>query len=397
MSKNAFTLLELLVVIAIIGILIALLLPAVQAARESARRFQCTNNLMQLGVAVKHYESNRGVLPAGTVNETGPIRNVPVGNHLGWIPRILPYIEQTPLYEKIDFSKGCYDPENREVWFAPIFPTLACPSDANSYRYSTRDGLAQSSYMACHGGEETSINLDNNGVFSLNSKIRSRDIFDGTSNTVFLGESVIFNEPNQRHSWYATSITYILPEEKEIADGNNESEESKKTDVESMATSDREYIPSKYVYGGLGWASGTPGTIRNTGNPVNTLVGPFCNWEMPSATHNNDSSDEERDDFVNDEVAAEKSEDETEYKTRYESIEIKASDSIISAIIPTPKIYEKELPGQFLVGGYSSYHTGGANHLMGDGSIRFITPNTALSVYQKMGSRDDNRPNKIHE
>ncbi|MDR1957747.1 MAG: DUF1559 domain-containing protein, partial [Planctomycetaceae bacterium] len=102
-SKHAFTLIELLMVIAIIGVLIALLLPAVQAARESARRFQCTNNMMQLGVAVKHSEENHGVLPAGTVNDTGPVRNVPIGNHMGWIPRLLPYIEQTPLYEQIHF------------------------------------------------------------------------------------------------------------------------------------------------------------------------------------------------------------------------------------------------------------------------------------------------------
>ncbi len=83
--RTAFTLIELLVVIAIISVLIALLLPAVQAAREAARRVQCVNNLMQLGIALHNYESSYEVLPPGSVNPTGPILNVPKGYHFSWM------------------------------------------------------------------------------------------------------------------------------------------------------------------------------------------------------------------------------------------------------------------------------------------------------------------------
>src|SRR5512134_266205 len=89
---RAFTLVELLVVIAIIGILIALLLPAVQAAREAARRSQCTNNLSQIGIALHLYESAHGQFPAGVINDKGPVRSEPIGHHMSWLTQILPYI-----------------------------------------------------------------------------------------------------------------------------------------------------------------------------------------------------------------------------------------------------------------------------------------------------------------
>src|SRR5215469_2590915 len=87
---RGFTLIELLVVIAIIAVLIALLLPAVQSAREAARRAQCTNNLMQLAIALQNYEGSYEAFPPGVVNETGPILDQPKGYHVGWLVRLLP-------------------------------------------------------------------------------------------------------------------------------------------------------------------------------------------------------------------------------------------------------------------------------------------------------------------
>src|SRR5438309_5217157 len=92
---TGFTLIELLVVIAIIAGLIALLLPAVQAAREAARRVQCCNSLMQLSLGLKSYEASHEVLPPGVINPTGPIKNQPKGYHVGWLVQLLPFIEQT--------------------------------------------------------------------------------------------------------------------------------------------------------------------------------------------------------------------------------------------------------------------------------------------------------------
>ena len=103
-QRTAFTLVELLVVIAIIGILVALLLPAIQAAREAARRSQCNNNLKQLGVALHNYHDTFRVMPPGLYNRINDWSTAPpVGtscNRNGWFPHVLPFIEQTALYEQ---------------------------------------------------------------------------------------------------------------------------------------------------------------------------------------------------------------------------------------------------------------------------------------------------------
>src|SRR5262245_43020459 len=126
--RHGFTLIELLVVIAIIAVLIALLLPAVQQAREAARRTQCKNNLMQVGLALLNYEMAGECLPPGTVAPNRPMRNEPVGYHVGWIVPLLPYLDQSNTYQHFDFSVGVHGPENksaREVRVA----SLLCPSN----------------------------------------------------------------------------------------------------------------------------------------------------------------------------------------------------------------------------------------------------------------------------
>ena len=119
--------------ITIIGILIALLLPAVQAAREAARRAQCLNNLTQLGIALQNYESAHNVLPPGTIDKQGPIHNVAQGYQMSWLVQLLPYIEEGNTFKHIDFSVGAYDPKNAAVRAIRI-ALFVCPSYAGPQR-----------------------------------------------------------------------------------------------------------------------------------------------------------------------------------------------------------------------------------------------------------------------
>jgi prepilin-type N-terminal cleavage/methylation domain-containing protein len=191
--RAGFTLVELLVVIAIIGILVALLLPAVQAAREAARRMSCTNNLSQLILAAQNYEMAFRTYPPGTIDEKGPIKNVPEGYHHNWISQLLPYMEQQVTYQHIDFSVSVYDDKNAAVREVPI-EILECPSAVIPSRE-----FRMSSYAGCHNDLEAPIDVDNNGVFFLNSSIRPKDITDGASHTLFIGEK--FCDPDLDLGW----------------------------------------------------------------------------------------------------------------------------------------------------------------------------------------------------
>ena len=211
-APRAFTLVELLVVIAIIGILIALLLPAIQAAREAARRAACINNLNQLGVALNNYESAHGVLPPGTIDKQGPIHNVPQGYHIGWLVQLLPYIEEGVTYKNVDFSVGAYDKKNAAARSVGI-ALFVCPSFAGSTRIQPRDAtgavvpapidpatgaelgpppgsVCVSTYAGCHNDVEAPIDANNNGVLFLNSHISQRDVTDGATHTIYVGEKL---------------------------------------------------------------------------------------------------------------------------------------------------------------------------------------------------------------
>ncbi len=180
--RCGFTLIELLVVIAIIAVLVALLLPAVQQAREAARRTQCKNNLMQIALALHNYEMSYERLPPGSVDPNRPIRNEPKGYHFGWLMQVLPYLDQANTYQHFNSAVSLYDPANdapRKV----MISVLLCPSNWNN-----RGGTGITNYAGCHHDVEAPIDIDNNGVLFLNSSIRHRDVRDGVSNTIFVGE-----------------------------------------------------------------------------------------------------------------------------------------------------------------------------------------------------------------
>ena len=184
--RPGFTLIELLVVIAIIAILIALLLPAVQAAREAGRRMQCVNNLKQIGLALHNYHESRQCLPPASMGSIGDFSA---------LSQILPFLEQTNMYNALNFSMPDGDPSNSTVRVANISGFI-CPSDLP---ISTTLNGAQTNYMADQGswivfGSATGANASlppPNGVFLAGSITRFADITDGLSNTGFFAERVL--------------------------------------------------------------------------------------------------------------------------------------------------------------------------------------------------------------
>jgi prepilin-type N-terminal cleavage/methylation domain-containing protein/prepilin-type processing-associated H-X9-DG protein len=183
---RAFTLIELLVVISIIGVLVALLLPAVQRAREAARRISCTNNLKQVGIALHQYHDGHGCLPMGYTWKTGYVHG-----GFGWGSMILPGLEQTPLFNAANFSLPLWNQVNTTVATTAI-SFLLCPSDETSPgHFLERDGFryANSSYVACFGPGNMDANPDDRrGLFSRNSSTKFADVTDGLSQTLAASE-----------------------------------------------------------------------------------------------------------------------------------------------------------------------------------------------------------------
>lgn len=275
-SARGFTLVELLVVIAIIGILVSLLLPAVQAAREAARRASCVNNVSQVGLASHNYEFHFEALPAGVTNPDGPIRNEPKGIHVSWIVRLLPYLEQNPLASKFDSASGAYADANSLVRAAQI-SVLHCPSSPIP-PVNEASTVARSSYVGCHHDVEAPIDEHNHGLLFLNSKIRYSEIYDGSANTILIAEALTSRD-------------------------------------------------------GLGWVSGTRATLRNASKIE--IGGPYLPQPAGSTADPSETS------------------------------------------------------GSLAVGGFGSYHPGGINVGLADGSTRFISQSIDAALLRQLGNRAD--------
>jgi prepilin-type N-terminal cleavage/methylation domain-containing protein/prepilin-type processing-associated H-X9-DG protein len=185
LGRRGFTLVELLVVVAIIGILVGLLLPAVNASRESARRARCLVNLSQLTLALQNYQNTHDVYPPGVANPTGPVQNLPSGYHHGWLVQILPYLDRGDFDGMIDDTAGIYAPTNLPARRA-VLASLICPSDVGPLHRA--DGVADNNYAGCHHDFEAPINTNQNGVLYLNSHVRYDDIPDGSAHTIIVGE-----------------------------------------------------------------------------------------------------------------------------------------------------------------------------------------------------------------
>jgi prepilin-type N-terminal cleavage/methylation domain-containing protein len=326
-TRTGFTLVELLVVIAIIGILIGLLLPAVQAAREAARRMQCSNNLKQLGLAMHNYESTFKKVPrlASVVGKPGfPMQNSTwncFSAHVG----ILPFIEQTPLFNQFQFNMFHHDQtapagqvpaltlgRNRIVHFL-------CPSDPD---FPVATELGQNNYGWSEGsnvGWDVSGTFQN-GFFKRDRETRFGEVSDGLSNTIMAAEFV-----------KGDNNTAILTNMGDFANG-----------IAFPSGFTLAFPPQSAVdaYGALTRAAGSHRAISGRrwiapgfyNTAINTVATP--NWQFPAGMLKG---------------AAQEGESQGVFPAR-------------------------------------SRHTGGAQHAFGDGSVRFVSSNTDSRNYQALGS-----------
>ncbi len=189
---RGFTLVELLVVIAIIGILIALLLPAVQAAREAARRSQCSNNLKQLGLALHNYHDTYKCFPYRMGGGSRSGRFVTLPRLSGFVP-LLPFMEQTAMSDQVGPDPTYVWDTSFEPWVTHI-TSLLCPSDPETKEASA---FGHNNYAFCVGDQYSSLDWSSyptppptRGIFGPNTAVKFANILDGTSNTLALSEIV---------------------------------------------------------------------------------------------------------------------------------------------------------------------------------------------------------------
>lgn len=195
--RSGVTLVELLVVVAIIGVLVGLLLPAVQAVRESGRRTACINNLRQLGLGLANHESARREYPVGSESRSFPAYRRVTPQHCRWsaLAHLAPYYEEQALLEGLDRSVPLYidlrpdaiAPQNKPI-VKIVVPLFLCPSDRG---IAVSPIFGPTNYAACAGSGGDGTPYDTDGLFFINSRTRPKDVTDGLSKTVAFSESLL--------------------------------------------------------------------------------------------------------------------------------------------------------------------------------------------------------------
>jgi len=219
-NRTAFTLIELMVVIAVIGILVALLFPAIQAARATARRTQNRNNLKQIGLALHNYHGIYNTLPSGWIGVENDQEAVEGVNGFGWGAMILPQLDRQNIFDQIDFGRSLSDPANAFL-LKTVLPGFRNPNDPSPDTWMIEDAsspgtplaeLPTANYVGNFGtldlafcdGLPNGSTCDGNGVFYHNSFIGFTLIKDGTSNTIMVGERR--TDGDHDPAWHSTWV-----------------------------------------------------------------------------------------------------------------------------------------------------------------------------------------------
>lgn len=215
-DRRGFSLVELLIVIGIIGVLVALLLPAIQSVRAAGRRAACANNLRQIGLAALNYESAHGHLPSGSVAKeyTGNPNHEWTFYRWSTLAVITPYLEQTAVHNSLNLALPLYGvgfavpPENAEAVRA-VVPEFLCPAD-EFRRLNIHFGPAN--YAVCAGsGMGGGTPRDTDGIFFVNSQTKLAQITDGTSKTAFISESVLGDPQSGRDPQFEYKLAFLAP------------------------------------------------------------------------------------------------------------------------------------------------------------------------------------------
>lgn len=187
--RKAFTLVELLVVIAIIGMLVAILLPAVQAARAAGRRTVCKNNLRQIGLGLQSYHEAQGQFPIGGLEVRFGAFQDKSKRQLAWSAFLLPYLEEQPLYDRLNLQTAFDSSENQEA-AATILPIYLCPSSSGGVRLNSNRGPCH--YGGIQGESIVSANNPPKGIMLYDIAITAAHVQDGLSQTLIVAEDTQF-------------------------------------------------------------------------------------------------------------------------------------------------------------------------------------------------------------